>query len=260
MLKNVTLAIDGTDIDSVSNANGLTSPISFTSLNETLKEGKHTFTLKANVNAGTDTASSKIVINNVQLNGGKLNTLNVSKLVANSYPTISSSTSSNDLILKIENPKDSEDDIEILGFLVDGDVVNASIKDSSITLANGSLKSLITAKNVSIAAGENVEFRIQAAKSATVQVKGIIIREDGQTLVIDSNYTNVGKWSSFKVTASGDQLPAKYFTLTSSDSDTTIAAKGTDYVVSNAAATNSWDATNSKFVTTITATVANNST
>ena len=170
---------------------------------------------------------------------------------------ISSSTSSNDLILKIENPKDSEDDIEILGFLVDGDVVNASIKDSSITLANGSLKSRIVAKNVSIAAGESAEFRIQAAKSATVTVKGIIIKEDGQELVINSDYTNVGKWSSFKVTANGDNLPAKYFTLTSSETDTTIATKGTDYVVSNTSSTTTYDPAKG-FVVTYKATVANN--
>ena len=260
MMKNVTLAIDGTDVDSISASNWITATaLTFNGLNETLKEGKHTFTLKANVTAGSNNSNSRLVVESVALNGGKSNTLNVNKLVANSYPTISSSTSSNDLILKIENPKDSEDDIEILGFLVDGDVVNASIKDSSITLANGSLKEKIVAKNVSIAAGESAEFRIQAAKSATVTVKGIIIKEDGQELVINSDYTNVGKWSSFKVTANGDNLPAKYFTLTSSDSDTTIVAKGTDYLITNVSSTNAWDSKTKDFVTTITATVTNNS-
>ena len=227
-IKNATLSIDGSDIDST---NASASAIEFPDLNETLSEGKHTFTVKANVTAGTGNANSILSISGVTLTDANQNTstatLGVSKLVANSYPTISYSTSSNDLYLTVTNPSNSEDDIEVLGFLVNGEVVNASIKGSTLSLwESTSLKTLISAKNVSIAAGESVEFNIQAAKSATVTVNGIIIKEDGQTLVINSNYTNVGKWSSFKVTANGDTLPASYYTLTAGDSDTTISGTG----------------------------------
>ena len=228
MLKNATLAIDGTDVDSTNAI--VDTKITFDGLNETLKEGKHTFTVKANVSAKDTTSQSKLTVDSVKVNK-TTKELNISKLVANSFPVITSSTSSNDLILTISNPSDSEDDIEILGFLVDGDVLNASIKDSSINLSNGtSLRTLIEAKNISIAAGEKVEFRMQAAKSATVQVKGIIIREDKQVLAINSDYTNVGKWSNFKVTANGDQDAKSFYRLTSVTTvdaeDTTIAGHG----------------------------------
>ena len=232
MIKNATLAIDGTDVDSTNNFGTNGDAITFNGLNETLKEGKHTFAIKANVNAGTGTENSKLAISGVVLSNTTKKTekaLTISKLVANSFPTISSSTSSNDLILKIENPKDSDDDIEILGFLVDWQVINASIKDMALDLTgNTTLKSLVTNKGVSIAAGENVEFRMQAAKSATVQVKGIIIKDDNQTLIINSDYTNVGKWSSFKITANGDYLPASFYTfkIKADQTDTDISYTG----------------------------------
>jgi hypothetical protein len=133
MIKNATLSIDGTDVDSTNNIDAGGATIKFLGLNETLKEGKHTFAIKANVTAKTTTTDSKLVIAEVGLNK-TVKALGLSKLIANAYPTISASTSSSDLILKIENPKDSEDDIEILGFLVDGEVIMASLKDTSLNL------------------------------------------------------------------------------------------------------------------------------
>ena len=266
MLTNVTLSIDGTDVDSVSKAKtagaaGIAADgksILFSALNETLKEWKHTFVLKSNVTAGIENDDSLLQIGKVTINDVTKDAkdLNINKLIAKSYPTISSKKDGDDLVLTISNPKDSDDDVEILGFLVDWDIVSMSIKWTSLTLTNGSLSKIIKEKNVSIAPdGQPVEFRLQAAKSSTATVKGIIIRADGQTLIINNDYTNVGSWANFKVTASGDQLPAKYFTLTSSDIDTTIAAKNS-VAVNNITATNAWST--DRFVTTITAEVSNN--
>jgi hypothetical protein len=68
-----------------------------------------------------DTAENSIIeFNRVELytkdakNGEYKST--VKKLVAKAYPTISASTSSNDLILKITNPSDSDENITIRGF------------------------------------------------------------------------------------------------------------------------------------------------
>jgi hypothetical protein len=121
----------------------------------------------------------------------------------------------------------------------------ASLKDTSLNLKDWEyLSTIVSEKNVSIAAGENVEFRIQAAKSATVQVKGIIIRADNQRLVINSDYTNVGKWSSFKVTANGDKLPDTYYTLkttgTDDTSDTSIKGNGSDAIYYTITYSASW--------------------
>jgi len=49
----------------------------------------------------------------------------------------------------------------------------------------------------SVAPGNKIEFRIQAEQGSTVQVNGIILDK----AIITSDYTNVGKWSTFKVTA-----------------------------------------------------------
>jgi hypothetical protein len=41
-------------------------------------------------------------------------------------------------------------------------------------------------------------------RGRTVQVTAIKVRAGGQTYTISSDFTNVGKWTSFKVTAGGD--------------------------------------------------------
>ncbi|MBQ9553956.1 hypothetical protein IJU97_03210 [bacterium] len=60
--------------------------------------------------------------------------------------------------------------------------------------------------NVTLAAGDSTELRIQATNGYTVQVTSITIDAGSQKdLEISSDYTNVGKWTSFKVTASGNK-------------------------------------------------------
>ena len=61
-------------------------------VNENLEFGKHTFVLKTNLNAKAwDETANTIDITSVQLNNeGTPKNLNVKKLVAKAYPTISS--------------------------------------------------------------------------------------------------------------------------------------------------------------------------
>jgi hypothetical protein len=66
-------------------------------------------------------------------------------------------------------------------------------------MSNG--KPLFTGGLESIAPGDSIEFRIQAEQGSTVQVTAINVEVDNQALKIDSSYTNVGTWSSFKVTS-----------------------------------------------------------
>ncbi len=209
-LSNVTLEIDWRSIDTVDLAN----PVHFVT-NETLSAGKHTFTFKGNLNVDTTAwATNLIKINSVTLNADNsqdwdadkaaTNNFSVTKLVANAYPTISAKTSSDDLILTISNPKDSEDDIVVRGLGLNGKVVTASLNEKLLTVAGG----VIDWSNVaeSIAPGDSIEFRVQADAGETVQVNSITIDVDKQeNLEINSNYTNIGTWTSFKVVSSKDK-------------------------------------------------------
>jgi hypothetical protein len=84
-------------------------------LNENLEVGKHNFVLKTNLNAKAwDETANTIDITSVQLNNeGTPKNLNVKKLVAKAYPTISSKVSWDDLILTISNSNSNSDDISI---------------------------------------------------------------------------------------------------------------------------------------------------
>ena len=113
---------------------------------------------------------------------------------------ISASTSSTDLTLKITNPEDNNEDFEIVGFKVSGKVTSASFNDSTITNLSG-LNEEIATKQVSLADGDSTELVLAAGYRQTVQVTSIFIKVDWQTFEINSDYTNVGKWSSFKVSA-----------------------------------------------------------
>ena len=63
---------------------------------------------------------------------------------------------------------------------------------------------------VSLAAGESVDLQLQAAKWSTVQLTAIKVNGT----IIGSQYSNVGKWTNFKVTPSGDWTSAMYYTFT----------------------------------------------
>jgi hypothetical protein len=148
------------------------------------------------------------------LNNDTAKTLSVKKLIAKAYPVISATTKDADLTLKIENPKDNNEDFEIVGFTVDGVVTSASFNDSSVAsseLAN--LNTIINNKQVSLADGDSTELVLSAKKNGTVQVTAIIIRIGNNCVEITSDYTNVGKWTNFKVSA-GDK---------GSDGTTTVA-------------------------------------
>ena len=206
--QTVTLEIDWSAVDSITycktaaaGCDTIWTGIIFTALNETLSAGNHTFTLKANLNvvAGWTTANT-ITIKSVKIDGKDAKNINVKKLVMKAFPLISSKVEGDDLVLTISNPEDSDEDITIVGFDASWTGVSASINEKVIEPSDVSTFTLKGTSDViteSIAPGNKIEFRIQAEQWSTVQVSSIIL--DAGT--INSDYTNVGKWSSFKVTA-----------------------------------------------------------
>ena len=198
--QSLTLEIDGQSVGS-SIYDGSTGMV-IDGLNESLAVGKHTLVVKANANVG-DTGSSLVDIKSVQLNNDSAKTMSVKKLIAKAFPVISAKTSDTDLTLTISNPEDNNEDFEIVGFKVTGKVTSASFNDSTITSITG-MNAEIAAKQLSLADGDKTELVLSAGKSSTVQVTSIVIKVDNQTFEISSDYTNVGKWSTFKVSA-GDK-------------------------------------------------------
>ena len=212
--ESVSLEIDGSSVDSTE-YKGIWSTswsIEFKWLNETLEVGKHTFVLKSNLNViTTGTPANTIKIESVTLNGDAKTTknLNVTKKVVKAYPTIAAKTAGDDLILTITNPKDSDEDVTIVWFGITAQdvVASASINWKVLTgwVAASTYAQLIlpdgTAITESIAPGDSIEFRIQpsvaSVNSNTLQVNSIILAEGTLT----SDYTNIGNWPSFKVTA-----------------------------------------------------------
>jgi len=203
--ESISLEIDGSSVESTTYQGTWANSwaITFGSLNETLEVGKHTFVLKSNLNtiSSNNAEDNKIAINKVTLNGDNTTakTLNITKLVAKAYPTISAETQGDDLILTINNPSSNDDDISVSGFVVTGTWVAASLNEKVLTMSNG--KPLFTGGLESIAPGDSIKFRIQAEQGSTVQVTAINIEVDTKALTINSDYTYVGTWSSFKVTA-----------------------------------------------------------
>ena len=189
-------------------------------LNESLAVGKHTFVIKVNANVG-DTGSALVEIKSVSLNGETPKTMKVKKLIAKAYPVISSKVNDTDLVLTIENPADNNESFEIVGFTVKGSLASASFNESPITDVT-KLNDEIKSRQVSLGDGDKTELVLQAAKNSTVQVNGISIRIDGKIVDITSDYTNVGKWTSFKVTvgdkgstgSKADDATTQQFTVT----------------------------------------------
>jgi hypothetical protein len=59
-------------------------------------------------------------LKNVIIDNSITKQFNISNLVVETYPTMSARKSSNNLIVKVNNPSDSDEDIQILGFAVKG--------------------------------------------------------------------------------------------------------------------------------------------
>jgi uncharacterized repeat protein (TIGR02543 family) len=154
-------------------------------------------------------------------------TMSVKKLISKAYPVISASTKDTDLTLTISNPEDNNEDFEIVGFKVTGTVTSASFNDSTITsIAN--MNDEIEAKKLSLADGDKTELILAAGINSTVQVTAITIRIDGNEVTIDSDYTNVGKWSTFKVSAgdkgsAGGDTPKDYVVSYNSNGGSDVA-------------------------------------
>ena len=178
VLSDVTLKIDGKSVDT----QGVVGTTVTYPINETLAVGKHTISFEGNLNVSETAAKNKIIISKVDLGGDKAadSKLNITKYVAESFPTLSAKTSSDDLILTISNPKDSDEDITVLGFGIKWDIVSASIDGESIAI-DKDFNDQIAAKAKSIAAGNSIELRVQAAKSSTVQVNAIKVKAGNQT-------------------------------------------------------------------------------
>ena len=216
-MDDISLYIDGKSVES----NTLNDGVLTLNTNESLSAGTHKFAFKSNLNVNeAENATNKIIISKVDLNGGKDATniegqdkwatvqFSTTKLVVKAIPTLSSKVSGDDLIITITN-SDKEEDITIQGFGIKGNVVTAAFNDKTIDLPafNAGIG------NLTLAAGESVELQLQAAKQSTVQVTAIKV--DG--VIITSDYSNVGKWTNFKVTPSGDWTSAKYYTFTAAE-------------------------------------------
>ena len=219
---HVILEIDGSSVDSTT-VEGNT--ISFTDLNETLAVWKHIITLRADLDAEVhiqEIKMNKFILNNSYWSQLTKN-LDLVKLVARAYPTLTSSTSSDDLILTVNIPDEMEDDVEILWFLVDWYAITAAFNEQVVDLSAGtSLKDLISEKGVTLRAWDSTEFRIQAVWNDTLRVKWIIFKVDERTYVVNDRFLNVWKWVEFKVTSHSWGLPASNYKLVSSSDDTTI--------------------------------------
>ena len=219
---HVILEIDGSSVDSTT-VEGNT--ISFTDLNETLAVWKHIITLRADLDAEVhiqEIKMNKFILNNSYWSQLTKN-LDLVKLVARAYPTLTSSTSSDDLILTVNIPDEMEDDVEILWFLVDWYAITAAFNEQVVDLSAGtSLKDLISEKGVTLRAWDSTEFRIQAVWNDTLRVKWIIFKVDERTYVVNDRFLNVWKWVEFKVTSHSWGLPASNYKLVSSSDGTTI--------------------------------------
>ncbi len=132
-----------------------------------------------------------------------------SHYVAKAIPVISARTNGDDLILTIESASDSKENMEILGFNIDGwkvvsvafdEKTYASTDYATLTALNTSVK----AQAVSLGAGDRTSLDLQASKGHTVKVVGVAVKIDNVVYRLDSDYTSVGSWSSFKVTAAWD--------------------------------------------------------
>jgi hypothetical protein len=124
--------------------------------------------------------------------------MSVKKLIAKAFPLISASASSPTLTLKISNPVDNNEDFEIVGFEVDGKITYASFDGKTIN-SIADMNEEIADKAISLSDGDEVELVLDAAKNTTVKVTAIAIKIDNKVVVINSDYTNVGKWSNFRV-------------------------------------------------------------
>jgi hypothetical protein len=75
-----------------------------------------------------------VTLKNITLNDKDSKDFDIKKLVAKAYPVISASASAPDLTLTIKNPKDSTENIDILGFNINGRIVTASFDNKSLTI------------------------------------------------------------------------------------------------------------------------------
>lgn len=190
---STTLEIDWSAVET---ARISSDKISFNNLNESLAVWKHTFTLKANVSSGKFTVE-KVTIG--KWSNALTKSFGNTRLVAKAYPTLSSKVDLDDLIIKIANPSDSDEDIRILGFAIKWwSISSASIDNKNIDLKQWVNKS-ISNMWIELAPWDSTELRLQASKD-TVQVNAIKISVDWSIYVITNDYTNIGKRSSFKVT------------------------------------------------------------
>ena len=206
---DVELLVDGRTITTKSSTvNG--TKVTFDDINETLEAGKHNITLKASID---DSSAKFITVQTVKTSASAdAKTLNVKKLFVKAYPTLSlvkKDTSANEVIIKITNPTDSDEDLTISWFTFSAswDVKTMSLNDQSLEGswdASWTVYSITWSKQVTLAAGEYTEFRFEVAgtQSApkTAQLKWITVNVDSKDYAISDDYTNVGKWADFKIT------------------------------------------------------------
>ena len=233
--QSMTLKVDGSSVGSAKYV-WTSNSIVINNLNESLAIGKHTFVVEANANV--DKAGQAIVdVKSVQLNNDTPKTMSVKKLITKAYPVISASKSTPTLTLTISNPEDNNEDFEIVGFDIDWKITYASFDGASVTPVSD-LNKAIAEKQLSLSDKDSTKLVIDAAKNETVKVTAIHIKIGSNIIKLDSTYTNIGDWDSFRVSG-GDNGSTNSGSVTPANTATTISLAADD--------------TNHKFTATIVA-------
>ena len=185
--------------------------ITFANLNETLEAGTHEFVVKTDINA--DNGPVKLTIGSVSVNGITPATqLNVAKMFGKAYPKLSlvkSDSTNNEITIKIENPKDSDEDLTIEKITVSEAWSIATISLNNQTINPTWNENTATLdKTVTLSAGQSTELRLQVknpegadpAISGIAQLKWVGVRIDSNPYSITDDYTNVATWADLKIT------------------------------------------------------------
>ncbi|MBQ9553955.1 hypothetical protein IJU97_03205 [bacterium] len=117
------------------------------------------------------------------------------------YPILSllkKDTDANEVVVKIENPSDSTEDVTLSGFIFSTVPATLSLNDQTITPSDAA--DIPEAKRITLAAGESTELRFEAATDKTIQLTGVIVTVDSNTYTLSDDYTNVAKWADLKIT------------------------------------------------------------
>lgn len=182
--------------------------ITFQNVYETLQPGTHNFVLKTNVNTDGENNGITLKVDTVEINDGGTKNLSVSKRFVKVYPLLSlvkRDTNTNEIIIKIENPKDSTEDLTITKFTLDGTystIVQSAALNNQTLVNDGTddaVLEIANEKKVTLTPGESTELRLQVKSAQSLQLKSINAGFDTYDYTISDDYTNVANWADLKI-------------------------------------------------------------